>query len=330
MNRKLMDNPIEKELYEKFCTKTYIPIFSKPWWLDAVCGEKNWGVHVVEKDGNLLGAMPYYVEVRNGYEIITKAHHSQNNGIIMSYLPNMKRVAKIERQEEVINEICDFIEKLDVDKYEQQYHYSFTNCLPFKWRGFKEMVRYTYVIEDTSDMDKVCAEFKYIVRNEIKKAEKIVKIKEGMDIEKFYAINKLSYDRQNIEVPFSLKLLSRIEEACVTHNCRKILYAEDEKGNIHSVAYLVWDDEALYYLINGSDTEYRYSQSNSLLIREAIRVAHDLQKKFDFEGSVLKPIEHIFRSFGAEQKLYFRIYKIFNEHMDENLVNSWSKNADIF
>ena len=147
MNRKLMDNPIEKELYEKFCTKTYIPIFSKPWWLDAVCGEKNWGVHVVEKDGNLLGAMPYYVEVRNGYEIITKAHHSQNNGIIMSYLPNMKRVAKIERQEEVINEICDFIEKLDVDKYEQQYHYSFTNCLPFKWRGFKEMVRYTYVIE---------------------------------------------------------------------------------------------------------------------------------------------------------------------------------------
>lgn len=330
MNRELMMNPIEKELYQKFVGKNYIPIFSQPWWLDAVCGENNWGVHVLEKSGNLLGAMPYYVEIRNGFEIITKAHHSQNNGIIVSYLPTMKYVARLDRQEEVINEMCDFIEKLGVDKYEQQYHYSFTNYLPFKWRGYEEMVRYTYVIDDTSDMDRITADFKYIVRNQIKKAESIVSIKEGMDIEKFYEINKLSYDRQNIEVPFSLKLLKRIETTCVEHDCRKILYAVDEYGNIHSVAYLVWDDEALYFLINGIDTEFTYSQSNSLLIRESIRVAHDLGKKFDFEGSVLQPIEHIFRGFGAEQKLYFRIYKSFNKNMDEQLVNSWAKNKEIF
>jgi hypothetical protein len=330
MNKELMLDPKEKELYDKFCKKNYIPIFSQPWWLDAVCGSENWGVHVLEKSGQFLGAMPYYIESRNGYEIITKAHHSQNNGIIMSYLPNMKYVAKLDRQEEVINEMCNYIEKLGVDKYEQQYHYSFTNCLPFKWRGYNEMIRYTYVIDDTSDMEKIIADFKYIVRNQIKKAEKIVTIKEGMDIEKFYEINKLSYDRQNIDVPFSFKLLKRIEDACVVHDCRKILYSVDEEGNVHSVAYLVWDDESLYFLINGIDNEYMFSQSNSLLIRESIRVAHEHGKKFDFEGSVLQPIEHIFRGFGTEQKMYFRIYKTFNKDMDEQLVNSWSKNNDVF
>ena len=32
-----------KERYEQFCASTYVPIYSKPWWLDAVCGsdEKN-------------------------------------------------------------------------------------------------------------------------------------------------------------------------------------------------------------------------------------------------------------------------------------------------
>ena len=330
MNRELMNNPEEKILYNKFCEKNYIPIFSQPWWLDSVCGEKNWGVHVFEKSGLLMGAMPYYVENRNGYEIITKAHHSQNNGIIISYQQNMKYVAMLDRQEEVINEMCDYIEALEVDKYEQQYHYSFTNFLPFKWRDYDAMVRYTYVIDDTSDMDKICADFKYIVRNQIKKAEKVVTIKEGMDIEKFYEINKLSYDRQGIEVPFSLKLLSRIEECCVAHDCRKILYAQDQDGNIHSVAYLVWDDESLYFLINGIDSEYMWSQSNSLLIRESIRTAHILKKKFDFEGSVLQPIEHIFRSFGAQQKLYFRIHKTFNENLDQSKVNSWAKNKEIF
>lgn len=330
MHRELMMDPKEKENYKKFCEKTYIPIFSEPWWLDAVCGPLNWGVHVLEKSGQFLGAMPYYVEKRNGFEIITKAHHSQNNGIIMNYLPGMKYVAKLDRQEEVINSMCDYIESLGVDKYEQQFHYSFTNILPFKWRGYNEMVRYTYVIDDTSDMDKVNADLKYVVRNQIKKAEKIVSVKEGMDIEKFYEINRLSYDRQGIDVPFSMKLLERIEETCVIHDCRKILYTEDKEGKIHSAAYLVWDDQSLYFLINGIDSEYMYSQSNSLLIRESIRVAHDLGKKFDFEGSVLQPIEHIFRGFGAEQKMYFRIYRSFNKNMDECMVNSWSKNAAVF
>lgn len=330
MNKELMSNPDEKRLYEKFCQKTYIPIFSKPWWLDAVCGENNWGVHVIEKSGFLLGAMPYYVENRNGYDIITKAHHSQNNGIIINYDQAEKYVAKLDRQEEVINTMCDFIENLDIDKYEQQYHYSFTNVLPFIWRGYEQMVRYTYVIDDTSDMDKVCADFKYIVRNQIKKAEKYVMVNEGMDIELFYEINQLSYDRQGIEVPFSLKLVKRIEDACIAHDCRKILYTQDDEGNIHSVAYIIWDEKSVYFLINGIDNNYMWSQSNSLLIRESIREAHKLGRKFDFEGSVLQPIEHIFRGFGAQQKMYFRIYRTFREGLDESKVNSWAKNADVF
>ena len=330
MNKELMSNPDEKRLYEKFCQKTYIPIFSKPWWLDAVCGENNWGVHVIEKSGFLLGAMPYYVENRNGYDIITKAHHSQNNGIIINYDQAEKHVAKLDRQEEVINTMCDFIENLDIDKYEQQYHYSFTNVLPFIWRGYEQMVRYTYVIDDTSDMDKVCADFKYIVRNQIKKAEKYVMVNEGMDIELFYEINQSSYDRQGIEVPFSLKLVKRIEDACIAHDCRKILYTQDDEGNIHSVAYIIWDEKSVYFLINGIDKNYMWSQSNSLLIRESIREAHKLKRKFDFEGSVLQPIEHIFRGFGAQQKMYFRIYRTFREGLDESKVNSWAKNADVF
>lgn len=327
MNKELMQNPIEKELYHSFCTKNYVPIFSQPWWLDAVCGAENWGVHVYEKSGNFLGAMPYYVEERNGYQIITKAHHSQNNGIIMSYLPNMKYVSMLDRQEEVINEMCDFVEKLGVDKYEQQYHYSFTNYLPFKWRGYETLVRYTYVIDDTSDMDKVTGDFNATIRNEIKKAEKYVTIKRGLDLDTCYRINKMTFDRQNMEVPFSLNLFNRIEEACSAHDCREILYAEDAEGNIHSVAYLVWDDESVYFLINGTDPKFKSSQANALLIRESIRLASELGKKFDFEGSVIKQIEHAFRSFGAQQKLYFRIYKSFNQNMPEALVNSWSKDA---
>ena len=38
-----------------------------------------------------------------------------------------------------------------------------------------------------------------------------------------------------------------------------------------------------------------------------------LGKKFDFEGSVIKPIEKAFREYGGIRKPYFRIYKVFHE-----------------
>jgi hypothetical protein len=41
-----------KQKYRKFCKKEKnIPVFSKDWWLDAVCGEENWDVAIVEKGG---------------------------------------------------------------------------------------------------------------------------------------------------------------------------------------------------------------------------------------------------------------------------------------
>lgn len=27
-----------KEEYQEFCETTYVPIYSKVWWMDAVCG----------------------------------------------------------------------------------------------------------------------------------------------------------------------------------------------------------------------------------------------------------------------------------------------------
>ncbi len=33
-----------KEKYQAFCEHTYVPIYSKPWWMDAVCGPENWDV----------------------------------------------------------------------------------------------------------------------------------------------------------------------------------------------------------------------------------------------------------------------------------------------
>lgn len=310
-----MDN---KKKYELFCKSVYVPVFSQPWWLDAVCGEDHWDVYLVERGGDYIAAMPYYLEKRNGYQIITKAKNTQNNGIIIKYPEKQKYTTRLGYEEKIINEIIDFIERLGIDKYEQQYHYTFTNWLPFFWKYYKEITRYTYVIESTKDMSQVEKNYSSNVRKNIRKAQKQVHICEfDISIEKFFEINRMSFIRQNKEIPYSLDFVKSIYEAGKKNQAVKIMAAEDKEGNIHSVVFLVWDKESVYYLLNGTNPEFKDSQANCFLIHESIKLASNMGKKFDFEGSVIKSIEKAFREYGGVRKPYFRIYKTFNKQLRE-------------
>lgn len=304
-----------KEKYKIFCDyeDVYVPVFSQSWWMDAACGEENWDVYVVERGGIYVAAMPYYLEVQDGYKRITKAKNTQNNGIIMRYPEGQKYVTKLSYEEKIIEEIIVFIESMDIDKYEQQFHYSFSNWLPFFWNHYEEVTRYTYVIEDTSDIKMIENNYASNVRKNLKKSKKIVHLKkEEISIETFFELNKMSFERQGKTIPYSLEFVRRIYKAGKENDAVKILAAEDGQGNIHSVAMIVWDKQSVYYLLNGTDPKYKSSQANCFLIHESIKFASRLGRKFDFEGSVIKQIEKAFREYGGIRKPYFRIYKIFH------------------
>lgn len=307
-----------KEKYKIFCEneKVYVPVFSQPWWMDAACGEENWDVYVVERGGIYVAAMPYYMEQRNGYQLITKAKNTQNNGILIYYPEGQKYATKLTYEEKIIEEIISYIEALGIDKYEQQFHYSFDNWLPFFWNHYKEITRYTYVIEDTGNIEKIEKNYMGKVRTGLKRSRKYVHLKkEELSIKTFFELNKMSFERQGKQMPYGLEFIESIYNAGKQHNAVKILSAEDDMGNLHSAALLVWDKESVYYLLNGTNPEYKSSQANCFLIHESIKFAGELGKKFDFEGSVIKPIERAFREYGGVRKPYFRIYKVFNEEL---------------
>lgn len=144
-----------KEKYEEFCKTAYIPIFSKSWWMDAVCGPDNWDVWLYDNGEQILAAMPYYMEQRGPYRYITKAPLTQNNGLLFRKDDTRKAVTEAELQEKIINAACAFIKEMGVDVYEQQFHHSFQNWQPFFWNNYTNILRYTYVILDTSDIDQV-------------------------------------------------------------------------------------------------------------------------------------------------------------------------------
>ena len=86
--------------------------------------------------------------------------------------------------------------------------------------------------------------------------------------------------------------------------------AVDHRHNIHSVAYFIWDNHSVYYLMGGSNPSLRNSGAASLLMWEGIIFAIKNNKQFNFEGSMHEHIERFFRAFGAEQTPYYKISKI--------------------
>ena len=94
------------------------------------------------------------------------------------------------------------------------------------------------------------------------------------------------------------------------NNCCKIFLAKDIDHNIHSGIFLVWTKKTVYYLIGGSNPEYRNSESMSLLMWESIKFASSFVDEFDFEGTMVESIERFIRGFGAAQSPYFQLTKV--------------------
>lgn len=136
-----------------------------------------------------------------------------------------------------------------------------------------------------------------------------MKVVEEEDVEKFYQIHKKTFDRQQMSNPYKFELIQQIDEACRARNCRKMWFAIDDIGQVHSAIYVVWDEQSAYYIMGGADPLLRTSGATSLLLWTAIKEASRQGKQFDFVGSMFEPIDRFFRGFGAVQKPYLQISK---------------------
>jgi hypothetical protein len=282
-------------------------LFEQPWWLEAVA-PNNWQVAEVEVNGTVRARLPYYLSCGfGGSKLITMPPLTPWLGPWLA--PRKSKYAKALAQEkDLINALIDQLPAHD--EFRHNFHYSFTNWLPFYWRSFSATVRYTYVLDDLTDPERLWAAFLDNIRTDIKKAQKILTVKQDLDLERFLDINALTFQRQRRSLPYNHALVRRLDEACRARRSREIFYAEDAQGRIHAVLYLVWDENSAFYLMGGADPALRNSGAMSLLVWESIQYAATVTRKYDFEGSMIEPVERFFRAFGAVQTPYFQISKI--------------------
>jgi lipid II:glycine glycyltransferase (peptidoglycan interpeptide bridge formation enzyme) len=278
-------------------------LFDQPWWLEAVA-PGTWGAATVTNNGEVVGRLPYVRMRRFGLTILRQPPLTQFLGPWIK--PGSgKAQTRLEREYDTLRGLIAALPKHDV--FVQDFHHSITNCLPFYWQGFSQSARYTYVLDELDDHDTIWRGFRQEVRTRIRKAERQVGVRAIDDIEPFIMLNRMTYERQGMAMPYSANLVRRLDAACSVRGVRRILLAEGADGTPHAAIYVVWDGITAYYLIGGSDPRLRSSGAMSLLSWEAIKFASRVAQRFDFEGSMLPSVERFFRGFGGKQVRFSRL-----------------------
>lgn len=296
---------VKNSKYRAFCrSQLDMPIFSKDWYLDAVYADE-WEVVTVKRNDKIVASMPYFLKKKAFFKYVAQHSFTQTMGPYI--VPEFRYMnMEIKLMKELIAQLPDF------DGFEQNFYHGITNWLPFKWEGFEQTTRYTYVIEDITDTEKVWNGFESNFRNRIRKAEGLVEVVTDRSLEDFYNTVKMTFDRQNMKMSYDLSFLESFDSRLYMECRNKIFFAQDKKtGEIHSVLYLTLGDKYAHFHQAGENPELRNSGAGMLLIWEAIKYASQEEKLqgFDFQGSVIPSIEKIRRKSGAIQKPYFRVWK---------------------
>lgn len=279
-------------------------LFEEPWWLDAAAPGA-WDAVEIGRGDAIVARLPYVRHSRLGRAVLTQPALSPTLGPWLAPSDG-KPSRRLEVEKERLNELIEGLPPFG--HFRQNFSPAIRNWLPFHWAGFSASVRYTYRLEALEDEAALWSGLSESTRRQVRKAEREVEIRPG-ELGELLELGERTFRRQGISPPYSRDQVERVDEAAATRGARTILVAADAQGRRHAAAYLVHDQRATYYLLGGRDEELAASGAPSGVLWEAIRTTPGRSALFDFEGSMIEPIERFFRGFGGRQTAYFRVEK---------------------
>ena len=281
-------------------------IFEQPWWLDAVAPGQ-WDAVEIQRNGRIIGRLPYVKTSRLGFRLLGMPDYTHTLGYWLEET-GAKNAGKYSRAKDLITELIEGLpHEYSVD---MTLDHTCNYLFPFRWKGYNLQMAYSYRLDDIHDTDILWAGLAKNVRTYIKKAQMILAVEDDHPIEDLILMQKKTFERQGRTIEDKSNLIRRLDTALLDKKSRKLLCAVDSLGRIHAASYFVFDSSCCYALIGGGDPELRASGAATLLMWEGIKFASTVSKSFDFEGSMIEPIERFFRSFGGIPVPYWRITRL--------------------
>lgn len=283
-------------------------LFGESWWLDLVAGRGGWDEARIETAGDVRARLPFVMKRKSGLRIVTSPPYTQCLGPWYAPTERGNSGAVLAEQKKMCKDLIERLPKYDF--FQQNFHSDQSYLLPWLWQGFNAQLRYTYRLDLQPDENDLWAQMESNIRREVRKATKRYQLKAVLnpDLLDLFNVCQRTFARQG-RSGLNEAIFRNIYAECTRQNCGRGWVACDEQSRIHAGVFIVWDHRSAFYLFGGGDPDLRTSGAHSMLMWEAIRFAKTVAPVFDFEGSMVEPIERFFRAFGAIPVPFYHVYR---------------------
>lgn len=290
-------------------TESSLPVWHQPWWLDATAGPESWDAVFATNETAILVALPYVKKRTRGFTILTQPPLTQSLG------PWFKGgvAPSLSRQHRVLGELLTALPQTSA--YLQNWMPEISNWLPYYWAGYQQSTRYTYRLDLGGDEDSLWAGLRGECRTAIRKGEERfgLRVHPTREVDKLVQLASAVFERKGLRLPYNPGLIAAILRAGSARDAANVYLVVDRENEPHAALLVLRDGQRSYYLIGGVSDLGLQSRAMNVGMWHAIREARDSgSTHFDFEGSMIQSIEAFFRSFGATQTPYFRVWRHHN------------------
>jgi hypothetical protein len=296
--------PADLEAWDGLATR-HGCIFHSLRWTELL-GPSLGRLGIYDAGGNLRGGFCIWEQRRLGLRILRNPPDTREIGPF--YEPRASNpAARTDEQRAVVDAMADYLASSGAAVVSLGLSPGIADCLPFHWRGWKVVPRYTYRIALAQAEDTLLAAMSTERRKNVRKSRADgVTVEDIADTRAMRALVIETFARQQMSVP--LASTDAILSGFPPGNGSYCLIARMDGRPIAGV-YVVHDARTAYYLMGGY-SEDAHNGAGALAMWHAILKAKEMGLSvFDFEGSVIPPIERYFRGFGGQLTPIFTVNK---------------------
>lgn len=274
-------------------------VFNSREWIDISFGKQFCLMGIYNKNRELIGVFYYYIFQRG--KVLTQISappFSPNCGLWVedkTINPSQKNTFR----KKIMVVVRDYFLAQKFDIFALPFPLEYVDMQEFIWSGFTVEPRYTYQLDLKESTDSLLAKMSSERRKNIKKAEKDgVFVSRATNFEEAKDLIYGSYENKVLEA--NKTVLNNLFSSFSSDKNTLCFVAYNKDKSPLATVFCVFDAKACYYILGGYNKSQSHEGAGALAMWESIKLAKQMGVEvFDFEGSMLPPIEKYFRGFGG-------------------------------
>jgi len=270
-------------------------MYHNPWWLDAATDGK-WQLITAGPTSGFIASMPMFTRSFLGQRYIGMPPLTRTLG------PTFARVSAGAKLSDRVRFrlLSQLINKLpDVIGFRQRFDPECEDLLAFQVSGYSIGVDYTYRYANCSDTGAIWEGMRDKTRNAIRRSQDHLQVSRSLDVAEFVELYETNLQDSGISMAPERERLQKMLKAAVANEAGISLLCRTACGEVPAAIFVVWDDRYCHYLLSTRNERITRNGAVSLLLWDALQLAGQMNRGFDFDGFGTHGAANFVRQFGA-------------------------------